>query len=103
MVEVSGDQVLLAGLDLVRRTDFDPTHALSVRSVECFCDCAECLTVTVHRHETERDSVSTHAGGGVCLNKSGHKSIKPVIPSQKNDPFPFVTAALYWFAWIVLE
>lgn len=33
VVEVSGDQVLSAGLDLVRRTDFDPTHALSVRSV----------------------------------------------------------------------
>lgn len=32
-VEVSGDRALSAGLDLVRRTDFDPTHALSVRSV----------------------------------------------------------------------
>ncbi|XP_069573817.1 G2/M phase-specific E3 ubiquitin-protein ligase [Brachyistius frenatus] len=30
-VEVSGDQALSAGLDLVRRTDFDPTHTLSVR------------------------------------------------------------------------
>ncbi|XP_017295885.1 G2/M phase-specific E3 ubiquitin-protein ligase [Kryptolebias marmoratus] len=30
-VEVNGDQALSAGLDLVRRTDFDPTHALSVR------------------------------------------------------------------------
>lgn len=33
VVEVSGDQILSAGLDLVRRTDFDPTHTLSVRSV----------------------------------------------------------------------
>ncbi|XP_026194631.1 G2/M phase-specific E3 ubiquitin-protein ligase isoform X2 [Anabas testudineus] len=32
VVEVSGDQVLSAGLHLVRRTDFDPTHTLSVRS-----------------------------------------------------------------------
>ncbi|KAM7403780.1 hypothetical protein PAMA_004287 [Pampus argenteus] len=30
-VEVSGDQALSAGLDLVRRTNFDPTHSLSVR------------------------------------------------------------------------
>ncbi|XP_042243967.1 G2/M phase-specific E3 ubiquitin-protein ligase [Thunnus maccoyii] len=30
-VEVRGDQALSAGLDLVRRTDFDPTHSLSVR------------------------------------------------------------------------
>lgn len=30
-VEVHRDQALLAGLDLVRRTDFDPTHSLSVR------------------------------------------------------------------------
>ncbi|XP_047466672.1 G2/M phase-specific E3 ubiquitin-protein ligase isoform X5 [Mugil cephalus] len=32
-VEVSGDQALLAGLDLVRRPDFDPSHPLSVRFV----------------------------------------------------------------------
>lgn len=31
-VEVNGDQALSAGLDLVRRTDFDPTHLLSIRS-----------------------------------------------------------------------
>ncbi|XP_037550720.1 G2/M phase-specific E3 ubiquitin-protein ligase [Nematolebias whitei] len=30
-VEVNGDQALSAGLDLVRRTDFDPTHLLSIR------------------------------------------------------------------------
>ncbi|XP_041827269.1 G2/M phase-specific E3 ubiquitin-protein ligase [Melanotaenia boesemani] len=30
-VEVDGDQVLSAGLKLVRRADFDPTHTLSVR------------------------------------------------------------------------
>uniref|UniRef100_A0A3B4G685 G2/M-phase specific E3 ubiquitin protein ligase n=1 Tax=Pundamilia nyererei TaxID=303518 RepID=A0A3B4G685_9CICH len=32
-VEVIGDQALSAGLDLVRRADFDPTQTLSVRSV----------------------------------------------------------------------
>lgn len=32
-VEVSGDQALSAGLDLVRRADFDPTQTLSIRSV----------------------------------------------------------------------
>lgn len=32
-VEVCGCQALLAGLDLVRRPDFDPTLSLSVRSV----------------------------------------------------------------------
>lgn len=31
-VEVNGDQALSAGLDLVRRTDFDPAHLLSIRS-----------------------------------------------------------------------
>ncbi|KAK2892291.1 G2/M phase-specific E3 ubiquitin-protein ligase isoform X1 [Channa argus] len=31
VVEVSGDQALTAGLDLVRRTDFDPTNTLSIR------------------------------------------------------------------------
>ncbi|XP_038585264.1 G2/M phase-specific E3 ubiquitin-protein ligase [Micropterus salmoides] len=30
-VEVSGDQALSAGVELVRRADFDPTHTLSVR------------------------------------------------------------------------
>ncbi|XP_049918248.1 G2/M phase-specific E3 ubiquitin-protein ligase [Epinephelus moara] len=30
-VEVDGDQALSAGLELVRRADFDPTHTLSVR------------------------------------------------------------------------
>lgn len=33
-VEVSEYQALSAGLDLVRRPDFDPTHTLSVRSVD---------------------------------------------------------------------
>lgn len=30
-VEVGGDQALSAGVELVRRADFDPTHTLSVR------------------------------------------------------------------------
>ncbi|XP_065822271.1 G2/M phase-specific E3 ubiquitin-protein ligase [Labrus bergylta] len=30
-VEVGGDQALAAGMELVRRADFDPTHTLSVR------------------------------------------------------------------------
>lgn len=30
-VEVDGDQALSAGLDLVRRADFDATHLLSVK------------------------------------------------------------------------
>lgn len=30
-VEVSGDQALAAGVELVRRADFDPTHTLTVR------------------------------------------------------------------------
>lgn len=30
-VEVGGDQALAAGLELVRRSDFDPAHTLSVR------------------------------------------------------------------------
>ncbi|XP_028994917.1 G2/M phase-specific E3 ubiquitin-protein ligase [Betta splendens] len=34
VVEVCGDQVLSACLDLVRRTDFDPTHTLSVRFMD---------------------------------------------------------------------
>lgn len=38
-VEVIGDQALSAGLDLVRRADFDPTQTLSVRSVVKSCAC----------------------------------------------------------------
>lgn len=30
-VDVSADRALLAGLELVRRNDFDPTHSLEVR------------------------------------------------------------------------
>ncbi|XP_053192174.1 G2/M phase-specific E3 ubiquitin-protein ligase [Scomber japonicus] len=37
-LEVSGDQVLAAGLELVRRSDFNPAHSLSVRFIDSLWD-----------------------------------------------------------------